>query len=197
MKNVDRLDEKLLAGFLTRHPSGLDLLPSPDMCAARYSATSEEMEAVLEFLRSQYEYIVLDSSLEYQDANSAVFGCSEEVYLVTTPDVVSLRDLSRHVEKLQLNELAADKLRIAVNRSTSNDAVSSGYVENAVHMPVSVAIPNNYAQLLRAVNVGEPISLEHRSEFRTQIGKWANRVVQAHSASKPEARKPKLFAFWR
>lgn len=197
MKNVDRLDVELLAGFLTHHPSGLDLLPSPDTCAARYSGSAEEMAAVLDFLRSQYEYILLDSSLEYQDVNSAIVSCSDEIYLVSTPDVAALRDLSRHVENFGLDETAARKLRIVVNRSSSNDSVSAQQVESAVHFPVAVSIPNNYSELVRAINTGEPIPPRRRSDFTTQIDKWANRVAQAQSVSKAETRKHGLFTFWR
>lgn len=197
MRNVDRLDMELLAGFLTRHPSGLDLLPSPDTCAARYGASKHEMERVLEFLRGQYEYVLLDSSLEDQDANSALVHCSDEVYLVSTPDVAALRDLSRHVENFGLHETAAGKLRIAINRSTSNDAVSVEQVESTVRFPVSITIPNNYAELVRAINAGEPLPPNTRSEFTTQIGKWANRIVQSHATTDAEEPKRNRFAFWR
>ncbi len=197
MRNVDRLDMELLAGFLTRHPSGLDLLPSPDTCAVRYSASLHETEAVLEFLRGQYDYVLLDSSLEYQDANSAIVDGSDEVYLVSTPDVAALRDLSRHVENFGLNEAAAGKLRIAINRSTSNDAVSVEQVESTVRFPVSVTIPNNYAELVRAINAGEPLPPHWRSEFTTQIAKWTNRIVQSHAIANTEAPKRSRFAFWR
>jgi pilus assembly protein CpaE len=197
LRNVDRLDVDLLAGFLTHHPSGLDLLPSPDTCAARYTGSAHEMTAVLDFLRSHYDYVLLDSSLEYQDVNSATVECSDEVYLVSTPDVAALRDLSRHVENFGLDEAMAGKLRIVVNRSSSNDAVSAEQVESAVRFPVSVTIPNNYAELVRAINAGEPISPQRRSEFTTQISKWANRIAQTHSVPDVEAPKPNRFAFWR
>ena len=143
LRNVDRLDVELLAGFLTRHPSGLDVLPSPDTCAVRYSSSPHDMEHVLSFLRSEYDYVILDSSLETQNVNSAIIESADEVYLVATPDVAALRDLSRHVENFGLDAKTAPKLRIAINRSSSNDAVSAEQVEAAVRFPVSVTIPNS------------------------------------------------------
>ena len=85
LRNVHRLDAALLAGFLTHDPSGLDLLPSPDTCAARYAGSPQDMAHVLEFLRGEYDYVLLDSSLDYQDVNSTIVDCSDEVYLVATP----------------------------------------------------------------------------------------------------------------
>lgn len=197
IRNVDRLDEDLLAGFLTHHPSGLHLLPSPDVCAIRHSSTPAEIRQVLEFLRPQYDFVVLDSSLEYQDVHSSTMECSDEVYLITTPDIAALRDLSRHVENFALNETAAGKLRIVLNRSSSNDAVSVEQVENAVRFPVSFSVANNYAELMRAINAGEPISPQRRSEFTTQIGKWANKLVHAPSGMGTPAPKRKSFSLWK
>ena len=197
LRNVDRLDVELLAGFLTRHPSGLDVLPSPDTCAVRYSSSPHDMEHVLSFLRSEYDYVILDSSLETQNVNSAIIDSADEVYLVATPDVAALRDLSRHVENFGLDAKTAPKLRIAINRSSSNDAVSAEQVEAAVRFPVSVTIPNAYAELIHAINAGEPLSPQRRSEFTTKISKWANRIVHAQSNPETDTPKKRRFAFWK
>jgi pilus assembly protein CpaE len=197
LRNVDRLDVELLTGFLTRHPSGLDVLPSPDTCAVRYSSSPNDMEHVLAFLRSEYDYVILDSSLETQNVNSAIIESADEVYLVATPDVAALRDLSRHVENFGLDARTAPKLRIAINRSSSNDAVSAEQVEAAVRFPVSVTFPNSYAELLRAINAGEPLSPQRRSEFTTKISKWANRLVHAQSNPETDTPKKRRFAFWK
>jgi pilus assembly protein CpaE len=197
LRNVDRLDVELLAGFLTRHPSGLDVLPSPDTCAVRYSSNPHDMEHVLSFLRSEYDYVILDSSLETQNVNSAIIDCADEVYLVATPDVAALRDLSRHVENFGLDAKTAPKLRIAINRSSSDDAVSAEQVEAAVRFPVSVTVPNAYAELIHAINAGEPLSPQRRSEFTTKISKWANRLVHAQSNPETDSPKKRRFAFWK
>ena len=197
LRNVDRLDVELLTGFLTRHPSGLDLLPSPDTCAVRYSSSPHDMEHVLAFLRSEYDYVILDSSLETQNVSSVIIDSADEVYLVATPDVAALRDLSRHVENFGLDARTAPKLRIAINRSSSNDAVSAEQVEAAVRFPVSVTFPNSYAELLRAINAGEPLSPQRRSEFTSKISKWANRLVHAQSNPATDIAKKRRFAFWK
>lgn len=195
LRNVDRLDAELLAGFLTHHPNGLDLLPSPYTCATRFGSNSRDMEQVLEFLRGEYDYVILDSSLEYQDVNSAIVDSSNQVYLVATPDVAALRDLSRHVENFGLDVTAAYKVRIVLNRSSSHDAVTKEQVEAAVRFPVSVSIPNNYAELIRAINAGEPLHHKRRSEFTAQIGKWSARLV--HADPETEAPKRRSLAFWK
>lgn len=195
IRNVDRLDANLFAGFLTRHSSGLDVLSSPDTCASRYKCAPGETERVLDFLRGQYDYVLVDSSLEYEDVNSAIVDHSDEVYLVSTADVAALRDLSRHIENFRLNEATSSKVRIAINRSSSNDAVSSQQIESAVRFPVSVAIPNHYAQLVRAINAGEPILPRRRSDFTAQLSKWANDTIRKDAGVEAEIKAKKRFGF--
>lgn len=197
IRNADRLDADLLNGFIVRHISGLDVIASPDVCAPQHKGTSDDVDRVLDFLRQHYDYILIDSSLRYQEATLAIIGHADEVYLVSTPDVAALRDLARHVEHISLTDSSVGKLRVVVNRSTSNDAVTAEQIEKAVRFPVSIAIPNNYAELVRAINDGEPVSAQHRSEFNQQLAIWSNQIV--NDGARPEAVKPKKssFAFWR
>lgn len=196
LRNAGRLDRELLQGFLTRHPCGLDVLASPDTCAQRYVPGAGEMEHVLDFLRGEYDYVLLDSSLDYHDDTPVTVEASSQVTLVATPDVASLRDLSRHVENFGLENTAAAKVRIALNRASSQDAVTPEQVESAVRFPVTITIPNNYVELMRAVNAGEPISPQRRSAFTTQIAKWANSITQSPAAEKSGVRRKGL-AFWK
>ena len=84
-----------------------------------------------------------------------------------------------------------------VNRSTATDSVTSEQIEKVVRFPISLAVPNNYFELLRAIIDGEPIAPQRRSEFNQAIAHWAARIVNGVSGPKPAAEKKKLFAFLR
>jgi pilus assembly protein CpaE len=196
IRNADRLDSDLLKGFVIEHSSGLDVLASPCTCASSYSTSREELEQALEFLREEYDFILIDSSMAYETITSAMIHLSDEVALIATPDVAALRDLARHIDSLSLSEVIAAKLRIVINRGSSNDSIGPEQVEQAVHFPIYITIPNNYAELVRAINEGEPISSQRRSDFNTQISKWANRLALAGEATKVSEAKRK-FAFWK
>jgi pilus assembly protein CpaE len=197
LRNADRLDAELLKGFVVRHRSGLDIIASPEMAAGPHVATPVEFERVMDFLRREYDFILIDSSVGYQDSTASLIEQSDEVYLVSTPDVAALRDLARLVESLSLSESATGKLRLVVNRFTATDSVTPEQIEKAVRFPVSVTIPNNYFELLRAINDGEPIPPQRRSEFNQRMARWANQVVNGLTSSQPPAAKKRLFAFLR
>ncbi len=199
LRNVDRLDSDLLNGFLVRHASGLSVISSPDTCTARPRATYEDLERIFDFLRREYDYIVIDSSLQYEDTAAAMIRLSDSVYLVSTPDVAALRDLSRHIENLSLSEMASGRLRIVINRASSHDAIDAEQIEKVVRFPVSISVPNNYAELLKAINAGEPISAQRRTDFSTSITKWADQVISdsGETRARNASAGKKKFAFWK
>jgi pilus assembly protein CpaE len=197
LRNADRLDSELLNGFVVRHRSGLDIIASPELSSGPHEAKPDEFGRVMDFLRREYDYVLIDSSVAYQDSKTSIIDQADEVYIVSTPDVASLRDLARLVENLSLSESATSKLRLAVNRSTATDSVTSEQIEKAVRFPISISIPNNYFELLRAINDGEPIPPQRRSEFNQRMARWANQIVNGMNSAKPAETKKSIFSFLR
>ncbi len=101
----------------------------------------------MDFLRREYDYVLIDSSVALQNSKASIVDQSDEIYIVSTPDVAALRDLARLVENLSLSESATSKLRVVVNRSTATDSVTSDQIEKAVRFPISIAVPNNYFRI--------------------------------------------------
>jgi pilus assembly protein CpaE len=198
VKNINRLDPDLLGGFVTTHPSGLDVLSSPDICATHHKNAPDEIKSVLNFLRTQYSHIVIDTSLADSESCSPILRASDEVYLISTPDVAGIRDLARRMEHLNTAHGTIGKLRIVINRAGADDALSAEQLEAAVKLPVWIAIPNNYSDLVRATNAGEPIAADHRSPFAQQISKWAQKMIPASTSQAQENSQSKIrFGFWR
>jgi pilus assembly protein CpaE len=197
LHNADRLDSELLNGFIVRHRSGLDVIASPELSGTPHEATSHEFERVMDFLRREYDFVLIDSPIAYEASRNALIEQSDEVYIVSTPDVAALRDLARMVEHLSLSDSSTNKLRLVVNRSTASDSVTPEQIEKTVRFPISVAVPNNYFELLRAINDGEPIPPQRRSEFNQALSHWANQIVNGINASEPAATKKGLFSFLR
>jgi len=197
LRNADRLDSELLNGFVVRHRSGLDVIASPEMSGGPHEPKSDEIEHVMDFLRREYDYVLIDSTTSFHDSKATIIEQSDEVYIVSTPDVAALRDLARMVENLSLSESATSKLHVVVNRSTATDSITAVQIEKAVRFPISIAVPNNYFELQRAINDGEPIPPQRRSEFNQALARWANQIVHGISGPKPAAERKKLFGFLR
>ena len=109
--------------------------------------------------------MLLDCEASFEDINLAVVAFSNWIYLVATPEIGAIRDLSRYVDGLIQNEQATKKLQVVINRYSSHDAVTIEQIEKAVHLPIAFKIPNNYGELVRSINIGEPLSAEKQVGF--------------------------------
>ena len=194
LRSANRLDRGLLDGFVMRHESGLDVIASPETATMDEHARRDDLERVMDFLRHQYDYILVDSSVGYEDSKSSLIEHADDIYLVSTPDVAALRDLARLVEKMSLGEAGMNKLRLVINRATADDSISSKLIQKAVRFPVSFSINNSYFEVMKAINAGEPLQPDGKSNFSQQMSSWAASIADVEE--KPVAQKTKL-AFWK
>jgi pilus assembly protein CpaE len=197
LRNVGRLDSDLLKGFTAKHSSGLEVLSSPDVCGSTREVDPESITRLLEFLKTEYDYVILDCATSLQQTNLAVIDGSTQVYLVATPEISAIRDLSRYVDNLMQIEYTTEKMHVVINRFSSRYAVNVEQIEKAIRLPVAVKLPNSYTELVRAVNLGEPISPKKKNEFTTQFLKWTSTIVGAETPRDTAApvKKKSPFAF--
>jgi pilus assembly protein CpaE len=194
VRNVGRLDRILLGSFVTHHGSGLDVLPSPTVLDGVPSISLDGLKRAVEFLAEVYEYVILDSPHGIGDVNLVTVDCCDELYLIATPDVPALRDLSRFIERLLQCAVPAAKIRVVINRFSSQGAVSLKQIESAIRQPISITIPNHWAALVQAMNSGTPIAAGEKSEFALQMKKWA--ISLAPSAEIVEEHRKRRFSLW-
>ena len=191
VRNVNRLDSELLLGFLARHPSGLDMLSSPDIGQTSRPMHADDVTSTLDFLRGEYDFIVVDCVALMDETNLAVVAAASQVFVVATPEISAIRDLSRIVDDLARIDSTASKIRVIINRFQSQFAISLEEIERAVRLPVAFSIPNSFVELVRSVNLGIPVSLEAKSPFTEVLVRWANTLVGVHTpAVKPTPAKP-------
>jgi pilus assembly protein CpaE len=196
VRNVGRLDLDLLRGFIASHPSGLDALSSPDVYGGARNTDTESVERTLEFLRTQYDFVLLDCETSFENINLAIIDLSNRVYLVATPEIGAIRDLSRYVDGLTQNVQTTEKLQVVINRYSSREAVTIEQIEKAVRLPIAMKITNSYSELVRSINIGEPVPSDRKSDFSLQLMRWATALAGVSETSVEKPAK-KHFALWK
>ncbi|HUB18623.1 MAG TPA: AAA family ATPase [Acidobacteriaceae bacterium] len=189
IRNVNRLDSTLLRGFIAKHSSGLEVLSSPENHDLSRTVDPDALERTLEFLRGEYDYILLDCETTLEEASLAVMDRSDQIYLVATPDIGAIRDLSRYIDGLSRNESTSARLHIIVNRYSSHGAIAVEQIEKAIRVPVEVRLCNAYTECQRAINVGEPIGPDKKSEISTQFLRWTSILSGDETPKAQPARK--------
>jgi len=185
--NTDRLDQELLQGFLLHHDSGLHLLDSPEAVDAIHRAPPPAVEHTLAFLADIYEFVVVDCPPGLTDVTLACIAQSDQVVIVMTAELPSVRNTVRYMEHLAKLGYNSSSIHIVLNRHSKRGPLGDDRIEKALGCPISLRIPNNYSEVIRAINAGMPISSANKSDFAAAIKKWAHEVVSTNKQEKAKA----------
>ena len=192
VKNVRRLDSALLQGSVATHVSGLQVLSSPDSYENVDGMDAESVKRTMEYLLSEYDYIVMDCASELNSITLAVMESSAKIFLVASPELGAVRDLSRYLDTLTQDARIGDKVQVVLNRCSSRFAVNEEQIEKAIKQDVAVRLPNSYTEVVRAINLGEPVEPKGKSDFAVQMAKWTDNLAGvAPPAPEPVAEKAK------
>ena len=184
---------RLLNSYVAHHSSGVDVLLSPDSLSETDLISADALGQAIRFLANVYQYVLIDCPCGLGELNQTTIACCNQLFLVATPEVPALRDLARYVDRLLEWYVPPEKLKVVINHYDSDCTVTLEQIEKAIRHPVSIALPTSSGDLRRAVEIGEPISPEKRSEFASQIKNWASTLAPEEAAPTETKRR---FAFW-
>jgi pilus assembly protein CpaE len=180
--NTERLDEELLRGFLLHHDSGLDLLDAPESLEAIHYATPSAVEDTLAFLAESYAFVVIDCPPGLTEITSACIAQSDQVAIVMTAELSAVRNSVRYLEHLMKLGYDADAIQIVLNRYSKRGPLSDDKIEKALQRNISLRVPNCYAQVIKAINAGAPITSDQKSDFGSAIQEWARALTVTKNA---------------
>lgn len=185
--NADHLDEELLRGFLLHHHSGLDLIDSPETLDAVHCASPSTVEHTLAFLADTYQYVVVDCPPGLTDGTRACISQSEQVAIVMTAELPSVRNTVRYMEHLSRLGFSSSNIHVVLNRYSKKGPLSDDRIEKALGRAISLRVPNSYNEVIRAINTGTPIPSGNKSEFGAAIHKWAHELASSGGNDKIKA----------
>jgi len=175
--NTDRLDQELLKGFLLRHASGLHLLDSPETVDVVHKASPSAVEHTLAFLGESYQFVVVDCPPGLSDVTLACISQSDQVAIVLTAELPSIRNAVRYIEHLERLGYNPGKIQIVLNRHSKRGPLADDRIERALGRKISVRVPNSYNEVIKAINAGAPIP-SGKSDFGEAIQVWAQNLAR-------------------
>jgi pilus assembly protein CpaE len=184
------LDSEKLAGYTTRHPSGLDILPAPVRPEDAELVTESKLSRLLEVARESYDVIVVDTSPFFHGPMLATLDRTDELLLVCGLDVPTLKNVRLALQTLELLAFPQNRIRIVLNRANSKVGMKRSEVEGALSVRVRFEVPSDRAVPI-AVNRGNPAVLaESGADFSKAIREMAKGLQPAEVA---KAQKRGLF----
>ena len=180
------LDTEKLAGYVTRHASGLDILPAPLRPEDAELVTEAKLAQLLEVARESYDIIVVDTSPFFHGPMLATLDRTDELLLLCGLDVPTLKNVRLALQTLELLSFPPDRIRVVLNRANSKVGMKPGEVEGALEVKVRFEIPSDRAVPL-SVNRGNPAVLaEAKGDFARAIRTMAKTLapVETEKADK-------------
>ncbi|HSL65134.1 MAG TPA: AAA family ATPase [Gaiellaceae bacterium] len=186
------LDQDKLAGYITRHPSGLDILPAPLRPEDAELVTEAKLAKLLEVAREGYDVIVVDTSPFFHGPMLATLDRTDELLLLCALDVPTLKNVRLALQTLELLSFPQERIRVVLRKTHTKVGMKPGEVEAALERRVSFEVPSDGAVPL-AVNRGNPIVLaEPRNDFSKAVRDMAKQLA---AGARPRAKeRRRMFA---
>src|SRR5215210_7671568 len=178
------LDSEKLAGYTTRHTSGLDILPAPLRPEDAELVTEAKLARLLEVARESYDVIVVDTSPFFHGPMLATLDRTDELLLLAGLDVPTLKNVRLSLQTLELLSFPPDRIKLVLNRANSKVGMKPKEVESALDRKIAFEIPSDRIVPL-AVNRGNPaVMSEPKADFSKAVRAMAKELVAAQAAAK-------------
>lgn len=157
-QNISRLDLALLRKSLTKHETGVYLLPRPVQIEDISTISTEDFKRVIGLLKASFSHLVIDLSKSYSRLDIAALEAAHHVLLLTQLDLPCLRNVVRLLTSLESYEGVNEKVKVVVNRAgLDKSQISSAKAEETIDREIFWRIPNNYGLISECRNNGIPL----------------------------------------
>ena len=157
-QNVTRLDFSLLRRSLTKHSSGLFLLPRPVQLEDIPLVTADDLQRVIGLLKATFTHLVIDLSKSYSPIDMVALETATQILLVTQLDLPCLRNAVRLMTSFNQMEGLADKVKIVINRvGLEAGQITIKKAQDTIGREVFWQLPNDYRTMSAARNNGVPL----------------------------------------
>ncbi|HMO57057.1 MAG TPA: AAA family ATPase [Roseiflexaceae bacterium] len=178
LARADEIDDAMIAPVVQTHSSGLQVLFAPQTPEAIGDITAEQIEVLLDRLLERYDYVIADTWSFLDEIVETLLRRADEILVVTTPEVPSLKNVKRFLEYVQREVELRGQITLVLNRFPSVDGVSLDDVKQHLRYPIGANIPSEGRLVTHSVNRGIPVVISHPQSWVGQsLIKLAARIA--------------------
>ncbi len=199
-RDIDKLDEELLANLLARHSSGMRVLSAPLEPSLADEVSTQVVVKTIGMLKRMFDYIVIDTAPFLDEPVLSILERSDDVLLVVDMDLPSVKNAKLALDTLRLIKFPFEKIKLVLNRVNSKARLDVDELERSLGLQVMAAVSSDKL-VPRAVNEGEPVvSLYPRSRVARDLRSVAALVFDDEIAvedREPAEEQPKSRRWFR
>ena len=176
-------DMLTLKSLLTRHETGLYVVPGSDSPVAADTVTPKDINSLLSLLATEFQYVVVDTAPGLSEHTLSVLDKASEIVLVTTLDVPGVRGLRKEIETLDDLDMLLESRHVVLNFFDNSRGLTVKDVQATIGEEVDIVL--NQSNLLpQSTNQGIPLL---QANGRDPITKQLNLLVDRITGRTSEA----------
>jgi len=188
---IAELDRDLLNDVLVTHTSQVKVLLAPPNPQTGELVTSDHLRTILELLRKEFDYVVVDTQSSFQDRALAVLDLADRIVALMTLEMPCIKNIKLFLEVAELLEYPAEKTLLVLNKADNRLGIRVENVEENIQHKVALQIANATHEMTLAINQGVPLVIEKRGhQTAKDIFALASLIGSARTAAAKSSEKP-------
>jgi pilus assembly protein CpaE len=139
--------------------TGLLVLPAPIESMPTDALLPGEMVNICAALQQIAGHVVIDLPSVFNDYVLAIIEASDDVLLVGSMDIPSIKNLKIGMQQLDLQAVAGPKLKLVLNHANAKVKLDVKEIERVLGMNANFPVPDDIAVPI-SVNAGRPVVVE-------------------------------------
>jgi pilus assembly protein CpaE len=139
--------------------TGLLVLPAPLEPMPTDALLPGEMVNICAALQSIAGHVVLDLPSLFNDYVLALIEASDEILLVGSMDIPSIKNLKIGMQTLDLQAIAGPKLKLVLNHANAKVKLDVKEIERVLGLSANFPVPDDIAVPM-SVNAGRPVVVD-------------------------------------
>jgi pilus assembly protein CpaE len=174
-------DMELVQTLAARHESGLLVLPAPIEPIPTDAMLPGEMVGVCSALQAIAGHVIVDLPSVFNEYVLALIEAADEVLLVGSMDIPSIKNLKIGMQTLDLNAIAGSKLRLVLNHANAKVKLDVREIERVLGLSANFPVPDDLA-IPMSVNAGVPVLLD---DPKSPVSRALDRIAESLLGSTP------------
>ncbi len=190
IENLHRLDKDFLKELVSKHKSGLDILAGSEQFDRPNQQDAGAIEELLRVLTRVYDFVVIDAGNMINSVVVSGLYAADTVFLVTNPDVPSIRNAQRLVDRVRQLGAGSERIKILLNRTSDQLLIAPKQIETALGYGIHHSFSSDYRTVSTALNSGVPLALTNGSDLSSEFSNFTRHLLgQQEEVKEPEKRR--------
>lgn len=191
------IDADVLQGHLQPHASRIKVLAAPPDVSQLVELPVQTWQSILTQLTEMASYVVVDTASVTDAVLSEVLTHADDIIVVTGPDLAGLRSAVVLLQTLDAETNVHGRTHVVINRAGVRGGIPEAACAKQVGEDIAVALPDDAALAIFALNRGVPYVLSHpRSILSRKVQELVSKLFNVKATPKTMPKQGrKLFSF--